>query len=485
MKRKVYLLILAIASLYVFPMPAEAQFLEKTTKALGGLLNTLDKATSKKSSKKEKKSKNSGDDKTLTKATAIDKPKDIFLEAIYPGGSGNWLSWDEKSNSEVTLTIKREYSADEWSNGKRSWGGISASIGDKEYEGEFEAPSLIGDVYYFNIKSNSGTGRIGVKKIKTIEGYVELQVVDVSGSVTNWVKKGLSCEWRSANGRGFDGTALCMTEEELEKYIDETNIEDFSQHIWWVTHKYPNNPEKVFKGLSFEAPKKFFRPKSDDVRMREKPNTKAALVKNEHNETLLSYQWDIYPVRNENQGWYQTDMGWMSKTVAKPVVCKPITPEMMNTNQCGHIVDMDKFCTWKVYSPVGKSGLALCHQVGDMQNYLRLGKLVGNIFVFKYCIDLGYEVDTENPKTFDLKRDNRNGKLQLTLRIGTDYCTKLTPGFDNGNNQMITPWTWDFCKINDELLLLLFKDVIENEETNYWYMTSELLTGNFANVFVI
>ena len=484
MKRKVNLLLLAIASMCVIPMPTEAQILDKAAKTLGGFLDAVDKATSKKSSKKEKNAKDKSKDEATVNATSQTKSKDLYLEAIYPGGSGYWLGWDEKTDLEVNLTIRREYAADEWSNGKKSWGNISVSIGDKEYEGELEAPSLVGDVYYYNIKSNSGTGRIGVKKTKSSEGAVELQIVDVSGSVANMIKKGQSCEWRSANGRGFDGTALCMTEEELEKYLDETSPEEFSQHIWWITHKYPNNPEKALKGLTFEAPKKFFRPKSDDVRMREKPNTKAAVVKNENNEPLLSYQWDIYPVRNENQGWYQTDMGWMSKSVTKTVTCNPITPAMMNTNQCGHVVDMDKHCVWRVYSPVGKSEMALCHQVGDMDNYLRLGKLVGNVFVFKYSLPLGYDVDLENPRKFELKREIIDGRLQITLSVGTNYCLKLTPGFDDGSGKKATPWALDFSKLNDKVLLNLFKDVIDKNETDFWYMTSELLTGNFANVFV-
>lgn len=486
MKRIVYLLLLAIASMCIVPMSAEAQVLEKATKALGGLLNALDNATSKKSSKKEKnfkdksedsskkKTKDKSEDETAVNAIPQAKSKDVYLEAIYPGGSGYWLGWDEKTSFQVNLTIRREYADDEWSNGKKSWGDISASIGDKEYEGELESPSLVGDVYYYDVKSKSGSGRIGVKKIQTSEGSVILQVVDVSGSVANWVKKGQTGEWRTANGRGFDGTALCMTEEELEKYLDETNPEDFSQYIWWMTHKYPNNPEKILSGIKFEVPKILIRPKTNDVKVRGTASTKGDI-------NAYAYVWDIFPVLSEKNGWYETPKGWISKTVTKPVVSNAIEPSMMNTNQCGEMIDMDMWNDWRVFSPIGRSSLALCYHRGEngVGRKLRLGKLVGNIFVFKYSINFDVEADDSNPERFSIYKEKYDGELMIKGYAGHKYCVEMKPGIEG-----MQIWGIDLSKFNERFILHLFESVIEKNETDYWYMTSELLTGEFANQII-
>jgi len=53
MKRKVYLLLLAIACMCIIPMAAEAQILDKATKALGGILNALDNTENNKSNGKK------------------------------------------------------------------------------------------------------------------------------------------------------------------------------------------------------------------------------------------------------------------------------------------------------------------------------------------------------------------------------------------------------------------------------------------------
>lgn len=473
MKKKIFISLLTVMTLSFLPVPAEAQILKKVSKAVGGFLDAIDKVAQPQNAspkKTEKKSKTTAANSqlgtsTTTQKAAAKNQKTIFLEAAYPGGNGDWFWYDENADAEITLNFNRELAPSDGTGSKLTWGRIYASKGSGEFEGEFLAPSLVGDVYYFDVKSNSGTGRLGVKKARTSGGDVNLQIADVSGSVANWVKKGLLCDWRFGNGRAFDPTALCVTETELEKALETVSSETFVNYVWWIKNKYPNNPEKVFEKLDFEAPQKLIRPNTSDVRVRSTPSTKGEVFS-------YAYEWDILPVWSEKNGWYETPRGWISKTVTKTVVSNPITPAMMNTNQCGQVVDMDKYSEWRVYSPIGKSGLALCFQRGDEGEKLRLGKLVGNVFVFKYSVNFDIEGGESDPNRFSVKKEEGSEATYFHANIGSNYYVKMI-GMDYEGI--------DLSKFNEKMILAIFEDALSGDP-DYWYMTSELLTGRFSNV---
>jgi hypothetical protein len=244
----------------------------------------------------------------------------------------------------------------------------------------------------------------------------------------------------------------------------------------------------ILGNLVFESNSKFIRPTKEWIPLKTKPSAKAPKMTDgtgdwKHDVGVGSYM--LLPVLAESNGWYKVHEnisgkdGWISKTNAKVSVGLPITQEMMNTNQCGY-GGYDDGDTYRVYSPIGDYGLAVYCSF----NSIRLGKLVDKVFVFKYVIQTNIIIDEEQPNKFDVRKELYDGNLIHTLTIGTNYCTRLIPGIQEESGQYMQPWAFDLSKLNDKVLLYLFKDVIEKNQVEYLYINSELLTGEYANYFI-
>lgn len=242
----------------------------------------------------------------------------------------------------------------------------------------------------------------------------------------------------------------------------------------------------LLAGLTFESHQKYIRPNKQWVPLRTKPNAKSAKVTDGTGDWKHDVGLDVScmrPVLAEQNGWYKVSeeasgkTGWINKKDAKVCVNKPITPDMMNTNQAGY-GGYDDGTTWRVYGPIGKHELAVCFEFGN----IRLGKIIDNVFVFKYCISSATFIDEENPAAFDVHWELYDGTLVVQMKIGTNFCTKLKPGWKNEETgEWVQDWVFDLSKLNDKVLLYLFKDVIEQNKVQYHYINSEMLTGDFAN----
>ena len=180
---------------------------------------------------------------------------------------------------------------------------------------------------------------------------------------------------------------------------------------------------------------------------------------------------EMYPVLSENQGWFQIPEGWVSKTVAKPTINKPITPSMMNNQWCGHVLGPGDGFMWRVYSPIGSAQLAICDCFGT----LRLGKLVNNVFVFKYAVPMSLEIDHENPNRWEIVKDE---DLEY-LFMGTNFCKRITER-SNYDGSTRSYWLPDLSKFTDQQLIQIFQGVIKQNKTDYFYLNSELLTGHWV-----
>lgn len=245
----------------------------------------------------------------------------------------------------------------------------------------------------------------------------------------------------------------------------------------------------ILCNLTFESGNKYVRPKGAWVALKQKPNAKSGDVRigtGDHAFTATLSEWEMTPVKGEKQGYYNVGYGWVKKSDVKVCVNKPITAEMMNTNQAGMSEDMDLWSTYRVYAPVGSQKLAVAHTTSNGMEYLRLGKLIDNVFVFKYVVLAGIYIDEENPNRFDVGKELRDGELIMTLNVGTKYCVRLTPGIMNYETRKYDtqPWALDLSKLNDKVLLYFFKDAILNNKEDYLYLNSELLTGEYANFFM-
>lgn len=228
----------------------------------------------------------------------------------------------------------------------------------------------------------------------------------------------------------------------------------------------------ILSSLIFESYQNYIRITKDDVFIRNSPSNNAAQVEyNRYPGALMTC--DLCPVLSEEQGWVQIPEGWVNKKDTKPAVNNPITPEMMNENWCGYVLGPGDGFMWRVYSPIGASKLAIC----DCNYELRLGKLIDNVFVFKYVVPASIEIDQNQTDLWKLTKYEG----EMIIQIGTDYSKQITEnGWEGETN---TYWLPDLSKFTDQHLVQIFGDVIKNNETDYYYLNSELLTGTWVGSY--
>lgn len=230
--------------------------------------------------------------------------------------------------------------------------------------------------------------------------------------------------------------------------------------------------QSILETTVFEAPKKLVCPTSEWVNIRARPSTSAPKAKNKWGYEMGADNHTLLAVEEENQGWYRIGKDqWISKSVAKPVQPKPITDKMMN-RFFGWSAGYDDWGEWTV-SPAGKMGYYL-YMSG---NSLRLGKMVGNVLVFKYCLSIDNVYISENPeeaKKFNIEVNSYDGELRCTFTVGMNYTREM-------KHAQLTDRFINLQLFNDKVLERLFKDKIEKNETDYLYITSDLLSGEYEN----
>ena len=231
------------------------------------------------------------------------------------------------------------------------------------------------------------------------------------------------------------------------------------------------NAQSVLGNLTFEAPKKFVRPTAqygNYVNVRKTPSTKAAKAKSVNFLTLLG-------VEQENSGWYKTQCGWISKSVVKVSKNAPIVPEMLN-RYCAFSTAYDDAVDWTVVPIKGEHGFSILYREQDNFFYepwgLWLGKQVGDVFVFKYRVCFKME-DGEGDNDLQLKKEEEGDEIFYKLVAGKNYQTEKIVGG-------MSRWMPDFTKFNEKIIEKIFKEVIEKNSVEYYYINSELLSGEFA-----
>ena len=183
--------------------------------------------------------------------------KDVWLEAIYPGCE--WLlPLVEGKVVQIRLTVNRYNIPPTLPDHTPGWGDIELSEIDLNVEGQLGAPTLIRDVYYFDITSKKGSSRIGIKKLRdNPDDEPYLKIVEVSGAIAKWVKKGSKLMPYQGNGRMYNPTVYAMTEKELDNVLKKCNNDNYIDYNWWMKNRNGSNASskptvaKDSKQLSF------------------------------------------------------------------------------------------------------------------------------------------------------------------------------------------------------------------------------------------
>lgn len=230
--------------------------------------------------------------------------------------------------------------------------------------------------------------------------------------------------------------------------------------------------QSILETTTFEAPKKLIRPTGEWVNVRTRPSTSAPKVKDQWGDDMGVSKHELFAVEQENAGWFCIGKDrWISKQVAKAVQPKPITDDMMN-RFFGWSQGYDDWSEWTI-SPVGKLGYYI-YMCGTS---LRLGKMVDNVLVFKYTINLHNVYISDKPedaKKFNIETNSYDGDVLLTLTVGLNFSREM-------KHAQLTDRFINLQLFNDRVIERLFKYKIEKNEIDYMYITSDLLSGEYEN----
>lgn len=249
---------------------------------------------------------------------------------------------------------------------------------------------------------------------------------------------------------------------------------------------------KVLSSLTFEAPKALYHAKGQKANMRAQPNTKARLVE-ANGEFSFIGRGLLVEDMGSNPNWVTTKVGGKTVYISKSVMVKddiaaslPIVANLpyWRIEQDG---DMDPVVlSWRVGKIAGNSQLYLCDlQTPDGRFYM-LGKQVGSVLVFKYKIKVYVEdaIPEDMPVgKFSLESEVENGEKTYYLKVGKDKVKSFQPAQMGGEPEMGVTWLYDLTKFTEPMVYSLFKEVIEKNQTDMFYLTSFSFGKEWPHIF--
>ncbi len=239
------------------------------------------------------------------------------------------------------------------------------------------------------------------------------------------------------------------------------------------------SPEEELGKIEVRVPEMLFLPTKPAVNIRMSPSLKGERVY-AYGEPVTLYGQFLREGFGMVNGWFKMEFNgcecYMSGTVARKSVSGPIKPEMMNTMQAGICAGYDDYSTWRVavHNPTTKVALCETEQEGDGHFHkLRLGKLVNNVFIFRYAVDVNITY-SEGIKGCNVERKvlDEYGNCVYNITFGDDNALALE---DTGVIVL------DLTKISSSALLKIFEKQIEEECADYYYINSEMLSAPYAN----
>lgn len=249
---------------------------------------------------------------------------------------------------------------------------------------------------------------------------------------------------------------------------------------------------KVLSSLTFEAPKALYHAKGQKANMRAQPNAKARLVDANCGFSFIGRGLLVEDMGN-NPNWVTTKVGGKTVYISKSVMVKddiaaslPIVANLPYwwIEQDG---DMDPVVlSWRVGKIAGNSQLYLCDlQTPDGRFYM-LGKQVGAVLVFKYKIKVYVEdaIPEDMPVgKFSLESEVENGEKTYYLKVGKDKVKSFQPAQMGGEPEMGVSWFYDLSKFSEPMVHSLFKEVIEKNQTDMFYLTSFSFGKEWPHIF--
>lgn len=239
----------------------------------------------------------------------------------------------------------------------------------------------------------------------------------------------------------------------------------------------------VLSQLTFEEPSKLYRVKGNTANMRKLPNPKAAKVEIKGKAYIVG--GDIVNDLGDNPNWVKARIDgkvvYISKSVLTVAEQEPVSFASnynipfwyKSPNFSLEDGDISFQCwAWRMGKIKGTSGLFLCQcQEWNGKQTLRLGKQVGNALVFKYKVyidgfNYDYDFQPYGKWLIDSEVQYDNNKV---YRLLVDKNTIKKVRIDDEGN---TANYLDMTKITEPMVYALFKEVIDKDETDYFYLTS-------------
>lgn len=236
---------------------------------------------------------------------------------------------------------------------------------------------------------------------------------------------------------------------------------------------------KTFSSLAFETPNTLWRPKGSSANYRSQPNVKAPKVVIGEYDAL-----DMGEIVNDignNPSWVVANRGgktvYLSKSVMKKVSTNPISPSVYNIPFYQEYRQYDEpNIGWRVGKMMGNNDLYLAEVDLSYGRFLMLGKMINNVFVFKYRVKIDNTTysssDFQPVGKYFLESDNDVYGIKT-------YYFKPNKNMVIDNNKLYTDatcydqYSLDLTKIPETVVYSLFKEVIQNNEVDYFYLTSD------------
>ncbi len=250
--------------------------------------------------------------------------------------------------------------------------------------------------------------------------------------------------------------------------------------FWLFVHFCSINAQSILDSIQIETPQFLVMSKKGKVNIRTAPSTKA-MKYDVPPETPNFWQ---YGVIGEVDGFYKilcvSDTCYVSKSVTRKSETKPILKEMTNSRVCGllgnsYVLDGKTY----LYDPSWRVGVQNdLHKFAIAEldrNKLYLGKMVGDIFIFKYSAEV--EISYDPAVRISARKETRQYSKNPVniIYFGDDYYVECTDG----------TWRLDLTKIPNKLLEYVFGDSIRKNKVDWWCIGSELLTGKYTEYLPI
>lgn len=263
-----------------------------------------------------------------------------------------------------------------------------------------------------------------------------------------------------------------------------------------LTVSAQSKASEVLRSLTFEAPQALYHVKGNTANIRKQPSTKAPKLTNSDNWPITLRKGQIIADQGSNNEWvtstFDGKTGYVSKSVLVKCDDSPISVNFFNNlysymgPDYGPEQDPSDFMAWRMAPIKGSSGLFVCQYSDGYINEMMLGKMVGNVLVFKYRVRDGLG------PTYNYDDSQLKPVGQYLVEFEKDEqcidCTEKELWFWP-NRTMLTEIpleSWgasmralDLSKLTETMVYAIFKEKIEKNEVDYFYLTGWSFSSAF------